>query len=865
MISLSKALLRVLPLRNRVSTLTTHDIFEDGSALTTWPLDEPDILADLGGTLPLQFSTATDNVTRITGKFGDAVSILDAQPLTTTLECNGFNLWTSTHPIGGISFWFYYSAAADTSFYIGGGTNFADCAHRLLFAAMVGGTHSVLLGDSGGNDLTITYSNTLLKLDSWNHVVIQGNATTGYAELYINRILAGSNTNANFGTTQTYSLVGIGYRLAGNLSKPVKVDHIRSFTKLLTSSEVALLSIEKKVVASVAQTSTVDIVDVFQDGHGVALWQFDSGAIETEVSGAHNLTTGTYVTDNSGKFGEAIDLTGLGDRPAMPLRPFWRTYAPIGTMSLWLYYDGINLAQFGTGSDTSWANDQARVSVVLDPVTSAYNVGIGQGNSGYTAQVSILPENLVVGWNHFVVVGDTSTHTADFYVNDTHIGSNTNVNFSTTYDETEDTAFGELVSDRTGIYDQVRYFTRALIASEITALYNELVDGSPVDHPLNLAGSYTFETDLSPDEGFMSPIDIYGNVAITPIGELITTKALYFPGTEFNFARFPRTYDINTPSLTIDILLRHTYTLPADNTKGLFSRGTSTAYYDREFLFSMLTTGEINLNIATTNTSVSATSTTQLQPGIWYRVTMVIERDVDARQDTVKVYINKTKEHEALLPANRYYLDLPVEIGRVTSGSLAARYFQGYMDNINWYRRALTDAEISNLPSSWQPYPIETHTGYTSASGTAYASDKYSTAYEAWEALCGIISGNYDSWASSPIAPTPASPKHWGYQTPVEVRLNAFRIFAPQLSSGALKSTRGIKDFEIHASNDGFLTHDVLHTGTYPEATALEWGPWVQLPDGGGTYLDHRLIINSNYGANPTEIQEIQLDMSQLI
>ena len=163
----------------------------------------------------------------------------------------------------------------------------------------------------------------------------------------------------------------------------------------------------------------------------------------------------------------------------------------------------------------------------------------------------------------------------------------------------------------------------------------------------------------------------------------------------------------------------------------------------------------------------------------------------------------------------------------------------------------------------WIPYEISTHINYTSLSGTAYSNGEYTSSYAAWEALSGIISGNDDSWASVNTTPTPSAPKIWGYQTPVAVRLNSFRIYAPQNSLGQLTANRGIQDFQIQASNDG-ISWDTLYSGTYPLATALEWGPVVTLPVGSG-YTDHRIVITSNWGANPTEIQEIELDMSTLL
>jgi len=129
-----------------------------------------------------------------------------------------------------------------------------------------------------------TYSNAFTPtLNQWYHLSITYVASTKTASYYINGTSYGSNSLSNSGSYTTNAGFNIGSYNPNNATYSSysyygKVDQFRIFNKALSSSEVTTLYGETYA------SSTKSTTDIFGDGSGVALYELDEDADDTNAS-----------------------------------------------------------------------------------------------------------------------------------------------------------------------------------------------------------------------------------------------------------------------------------------------------------------------------------------------------------------------------------------------------------------------------------------------------------------------------------------------------------------------------------------------------------------------------------------------------
>ena len=329
----------------------------------------------------------------------------------------------------------------------------------------------------------------LYSANQWFHVamVFDGTATGNSNRLkaYINGNLLSLNYDGSIpSTTNTPNdNVWIGGRPSAKLNG--KLDQIRFFNKALSSSEVTTLYGENNA------SSTKSTTDIFDDGSGVALYEFEEGAKDTGGSG------------QTGYIGDAAKFNGSSSQIAL-------NNLSIGagdfTVSLWIkptaitnanyhmtfaqngYSSGTGIAMYTLGTSTTTANFVPYFSVG----GTAYNIVSSSGVS-------------VNQWTHLALVRDYSNNWKA-YMNGTLL--NTYVSAGLTTDFTNSISY--LGRHSNGLYrfngyiDDVRIYSSALDSNDIGYIANNDTANIPTS---NLSYHYELETDATDSVGSVDGVE----------------------------------------------------------------------------------------------------------------------------------------------------------------------------------------------------------------------------------------------------------------------------------------------------------------------------------------------------------------------
>ena len=155
------------------------------------------------------------------------------------------------------------------------------------------------------SEVSIT-SSTTVNDGEWHQVVYTYKNSTSTIKMYLDGSLVGSNT---IPSSSYYSASGTNIKItAGSVYYPPSsayshgingvIDQLRIFNREVTSSEVTTLYEETHA------STTISTTDIFSDGSGVALYQFDGNANDT---GGVN-----------GKFGAAAIFNGTTSNISIP-------------------------------------------------------------------------------------------------------------------------------------------------------------------------------------------------------------------------------------------------------------------------------------------------------------------------------------------------------------------------------------------------------------------------------------------------------------------------------------------------------------------------------------------------------------------
>ena len=352
-----------------------------------------------------------------------------------------------------------------------------------MFFSAFNGHPSFTLGKRPDKTTAFHYRNessnevyfTLSNANTWYHVVVTRNNSGSTVYVNGSSVATDSNSMGSYGSS-AYEKASIG----SNPLYPAEyfdgtLDQIRVYNVALTATDVAnLYNNETTTTAGTLAfpTGKTAIATYKLDGDGVDISGNYSGSEDANIVYGYD-GSDTNVEYTFGKYGQAAVFNGTSSYIDLPreLADVWRAAGAFST-SLWFKRDGNQ-------TDTTYGG---RILHILDDIYIRIDIQtnntikalVVQPGPVYPETVSnVIPDGV---WQHIVFTGDSNS--IKLYLNGVLVDSDSWNGAFITYTNTN-YKFNRLgysgsgISYMKGQIDQVRFFTSALSAENVTKLYNE--------------------------------------------------------------------------------------------------------------------------------------------------------------------------------------------------------------------------------------------------------------------------------------------------------------------------------------------------------------------------------------------------------
>ena len=236
------------------------------------------------------------------------------------------------------------------------------------------------------------------------------------------------------------------------------------------------MAINKRLIAGAPTggggACTTNTLQILGDSSCIAYYKM---ADATDESGSHNGTPSNVNFNVEGKYGLAGEFNGSSSKIVLPNSSFQTSAF---TVSAW-----CNVTANGSENsifeftDTNSGNNQSTVLLSAGNASNSSRFLIRNTTSNeYSHAPSGTP---ATGWNHYCLTFDGST--AKSYINGSEVNS-ASFSITNTIASTSEVLLGLSATDRflNGKIDQVRLFNKAVSASEVGTLYNEVQCASTV-------------------------------------------------------------------------------------------------------------------------------------------------------------------------------------------------------------------------------------------------------------------------------------------------------------------------------------------------------------------------------------------------
>jgi len=425
-----------------------------------------------------------------------------------------------------------------------------------------------------------------------------------------------------------------------------------------------------------------DTTDIFKDNSGVALYTLDYDA---------------SASDGGGKFGEAakfnntnsyVELPSTIDNPMRSGSAF--------TVSLW-YKHAAQTNSYG-GAIMKLLND---IYNLIDVETNGTIRARVLSSSSVTSEVT--SSALTVGnWYHIVWTGNTASGVS-LYINNSLIGNSawdgtfltyTNSNYKYNRLGYQNQSVSSLV----GEIDQVRFFNRLVTSAEVSTLYNESKETTNTLQILGDSSCYATYTlnnnvnDLSGNYNATSSNLVYTNINGTPtnVDFGVSGKSLY--GARFNgsnsYVDLPLTSIFGGKNtLAVSFWFKTTTT----------ARQRMFTDYAQNSRNCDITIDGGNIEIVTDygSTSDKHTTSSTYNDDNWHHIVVSINQSANQRT----IYIDRLLVDSITLPSQSWNgSGQKVTIGAFYSSSSGySQYFDGEIDQVRIFNKALSSSEVSKL------------------------------------------------------------------------------------------------------------------------------------------------------------------------
>lgn len=591
----------------------------------------------------------TGSTQSIEGKIGTAAEFNgSSSKIVTTLNPNGFSQIT-------LSCWINTTSSGTNDHIISSndGTNWC-------FLSMASGIITFGASNGGSGIFSATHTGAIND-GNWHHICASYNGTT--ATLYIDG--TGYTPVSATASLSVNVAFGIGYRNTASPSGTYydgKIDQVRIFNRGLDETndgEVTTLYNEP------SNLSTASTTDIFDDGSGVALYEFEEGAKDT--GGALGYIGAGGIFNGSSSEINLPQILPPNSTSSSSFSCWFNTSDNSGTRQTI-----VNAYNLGGTSQAGWTlfKDAGNVlylrSYYLDGsnITSTYGtINVSDGN-----------------WHHVAVIFDISANTLNVYLdnNSTPEISITGLTVSSVYIFESNGSIGYQTNSArhfNGKIDQVRIFSKALSSSEVTTLSDE-----------KSVSATKSTTDIFDDGSGVALYELEGNAKDTGLygsGAIDAGQSAVFNGSSSYIDTNISTITSNSGSVSL-------WVKTTTGTQSSFFGGQSPS--QNRFYFGVRNNNFwMGAGDSQNSYNISASS---LLDGNWHHVVLTLDGS------TAKYYLDgNSTPVDTLSYTSAGTIGVTPLIGALDATGSILAYTNGSIDQVRIYSSALSSSDVKALAS----------------------------------------------------------------------------------------------------------------------------------------------------------------------
>ncbi|MFZ3031807.1 MAG: LamG domain-containing protein [Candidatus Moraniibacteriota bacterium] len=441
--------------------------------------------------------TLTGGPTKVKGKVGQALDFDDTNDYVSIAD-NAMLDATDTADLT-LSGWFYRDTATTDDTIIAKRTGILSTDTGYV-AYIDDATDQLIFEVSDGTDEYSLTSNSTFTTTGWyQYAIVWDENSAAGSEIYINGVAnnaTDSGTIGNIGNISNAVVLAVG--AASDAEEPFdgKLDETRIYSRVLSAGEIQSLYTQgggAKVTSSISQSQGTGRLDSGLAGY----WKLDDGSGSNATDSSTNGTTFGLTgspTWTTGQIAGAIDLDGSTQYAAVASNDIFEMDGTENfSLSGWFNRDTATTTDTIFAKRLGTASNNAGYIVHLPGNTDQLTFEVSDGTDEY--QLESVSTFTATGWHHFTVVWDESgasqtnlyidgvqesvTRTGTF----TNVGSLANsVSVVIGMDSNSSLHFD-------GKLDEIRLYSRALSGDEAAQLYRL---ATPTGADTSLKGYWSF-------------------------------------------------------------------------------------------------------------------------------------------------------------------------------------------------------------------------------------------------------------------------------------------------------------------------------------------------------------------------------------
>lgn len=427
----------------------------------------------------------------------------------------------------------------------------------------------------------------------------------------------------------------------------------------------------------------------------VSYWKLDEpSGTRYDVAGSNDLTDNNSVTSTTGKKGTGADFDSANSEFLNDTSASGITGTTANSISVWIKPETVGTYGVFT-YQASGTDIHCALYLVSDGSLDFRHTSSGTLYNATTAASTITAGN----WYHIVGTFSTTNGTR-LYVNagtpDTDANTGT-TDSSTGSELTVGARWKSSTNDIyfNGIIDEVGYWTKELTSDEVTDLYNGGL-GIPYDAQADVATHPTLPTSLvsywEMEETSGTRVDSHGSNDLTDNNTVQSEAGVQGTGALFDGST---EYLTNASSTIAAGDISYSAWIKQDATGNDFICGDIDAAATNSTQFTITTGNKIFFRWWDNSTNNSSrTGTTALAVDTWYHV--VASVDVSAGASGIKLYVNGVEEAYTGSTNNATSKNAHSSTFYV-GANYAGAYFDGTIDEVGMWNKALTAQEVSDL------------------------------------------------------------------------------------------------------------------------------------------------------------------------